>query len=171
MLDFSLTPQQEELRQKCRDFALKEILPLAWEYDNLDKTPVEVIKKAWEAGVVNGEIPSQYGGKGFGLLEGCLATEEFAAACPGIATSIFDNSLGMEPLLLCKNEEAKKYYFSKLINEFKLMCFGTSEPTMGSDVSGIRCRAKQDGDDWILNGTKYWITNGGIADYMSVFAT
>jgi acyl-CoA dehydrogenase len=105
------------------------------------------------------------------LIEAVILTEEFAAACPGIATSIFDNSLGMEPLLLCNNEPLKKKYFANILNDFKLICFATSEPSMGSDVAGIRCKAERDGDDYILNGTKYWITNGGIADYMSIFAT
>jgi acyl-CoA dehydrogenase len=77
----------------------------------------------------------------------------------------------LEPLLLSKNEPLKKKYFAKILNDFKLICFATSEPTMGSDVAGIRCKAERDGEDYILNGTKYWITNGGIADYMSIFAT
>jgi acyl-CoA dehydrogenase len=98
-------------------------------------------------------------------------TEEFAAACPGLATSLFDNSLGLEPLLLCGNEDLKEKYLPQILNDFKLICFATSEPTMGSDVAGMRCRAERDGDDYILNGTKYWITNGGISDYMSIFAT
>jgi acyl-CoA dehydrogenase len=98
-------------------------------------------------------------------------TEEFAAACPGLATSLFDNSLGMEPLLLSNNEPLKQTYLDKILNDFRLICFATSEPTMGSDVAGIRCRARKDGEAYILNGTKYWITNGGIADYISVFAT
>ena len=98
-------------------------------------------------------------------------TEEFAAACPGLATSIFDNSLGMEPLVLSLNEEVKQKYLPSILNDFKLICFGTSEPTLGSDVSGISCNATPDGEDYVLNGTKYWITNGGLADYMSVFAT
>jgi acyl-CoA dehydrogenase len=130
-----------------------------------------VLKKAYQYGLMNGDIPKKYGGSGWGLIEAVVLTEEFAAACPGIATSIFDNSLGMEPLLLSKNEPLKKKYFSKLITDFKLICFATSEPTMGSDVAGIRCKAERDGNDYILNGTKYWITNGGIADYMSIFAT
>jgi acyl-CoA dehydrogenase len=171
MLDFSLTPGQLELQQKAREFAIDEILPVAWYYDEIDETPVPLLKKAYEAGLINGEIPRQYGGKGWGLIESVVMTEEFAAACPGLATSLFDNSLGLEPLLLCKNEPLKKKYLPTILNEFKLICFATSEPTMGSDVAGIRCKAERDGDDYILNGTKYWITNGGIADYMSIFAT
>ncbi len=171
MLDFTLTPEQLNLQQKAREFAKKEILPVAWYYDEIDETPVPLIKKAYEAGLLNGDIPRKYGGRGWGLIESVVMTEEFAAACPGLATSLFDNSLGLEPLLLCKNESLKKKYLPKILNDFKLICFATSEPTMGSDVAGIRCKAERDGEDYILNGTKYWITNGGISDYMSIFAT
>ncbi|MGD9194300.1 MAG: acyl-CoA dehydrogenase family protein, partial [Desulfobacterales bacterium] len=171
MLDFNLTPEQIKLQQKARKFAKEEILPVAWYYDEIDETPVPVLKKAYDGGLINGEIPEKYGGKGWGLVDNVVMTEEFAAACPGLATSIFDNSLGMEPLLLSKNEPLKQKYLSKILNEFKLICFATSEPTMGSDVASIRCKAERDGENYILNGTKYWITNGGIADYMSVFAT
>ncbi len=171
MLNFQLSPQQQELQKKARDFSLKEILPVAWYYDEIDETPLSVLKKAYEAGLINGDIPKKYGGKGWGLIEAVVITEEFAAACPGLATSIFDNSLGMEPLSLSKNEALKEKYFAKIQEDFKLICFATSEPTMGSDVAGIRCKAERDGDDYILNGTKYWITNGGIADYLSIFAT
>jgi len=171
MLNFQLSPPQLELQRKAREFALKEILPLAWYYDEIDETPLEVLQKAHAAGLINGDIPEEYGGKGWGLIESVVLTEELAAACPGLATTIFDNSLGMEPLVLSKNESLKKRYFSEILKDFKLICFATSEPTMGSDVAGIRCRAERDGNDYILNGTKYWITNGGISDYMSVFAT
>jgi len=171
MLNFNLTPEQEKLRQAAREFAIREILPVASYYDETDKTPLPVLKKAFEAGIMNGDIPKEYGGKGYSLIESAILTEEIAAACPGLATSIFDSSLGMEPIILCKNEEVKKKYLPKIAKDFKLICFATSEPLMGSDVSGIQCRAEQDGDDFILNGTKYWITNGGISDYMTVFAT
>ncbi|MGD8703634.1 MAG: acyl-CoA dehydrogenase family protein [Desulfosarcina sp.] len=171
MLDFTLTPEQIELQRKAREFALKEILPVAWYYDEKDATPLEVLRKAYDAGIMNSDIPKAYGGQGLGLVEGAILTEELAAACPGLATSIFDNSLGMEPLLLSKNEDVRNRYLPRILNDFKKICFATSEPLMGSDVAGIRCHAKPDGDDYILNGTKYWITNGGLADYMSVFAT
>jgi acyl-CoA dehydrogenase len=171
MLGFQLTPELLAIQKKAREFALKEILPVAWHYDSIDETPMPVLKKAWEAGIMNGDIPIEYGGRGYGLLENVILTEELAAACPGLATSIFDNSLGMEPLRLCANAALKQKYFTAIADNFKLICFATSEPTMGSDVSGIRCLAQREGDDYILNGTKYWVTNGGIADYMSIFAT
>lgn len=171
MLDFHLAPEQLELQQKAREFALREILPVAWYYDEKDETPIPVLEKAYEAGLMNGVIPKKYGGEGHGLLEGVIITEEIAAACAGLSTSIFDNSLGLEPLVLSKNTSLKKKYFKKVLSDFKLICFATSEPTMGSDVAGIQCLAKEDGDSYVLNGTKYWVTNGGIADYMTIFAT
>ena len=171
MLNFNLSPEQETLRLEARKFAVSEILPVAWHYDLLDETPVQILKKSFDAGFMNANIPREYGGKGLGLIEAALMTEEFAAACPGLATSIFDNSLGLEPLILSDNERPKRKYLPLIAKDFKLICFATSEPTMGSDVSGIRCLAREEKDHYILNGTKYWVTNGGIADYMSIFAT
>lgn len=171
MLNFTLSPDREKLREKARRFALSELLPVAWHWDEKDDLPVEVLRRAHAAGIMNGEIPAEYGGRGLGLLDAALVTEEMAAACPGLATSIFDNSLGMEPVMLSDNEALKKRLLPDFARNFRLICFATSEPTTGSDVSGIRCRAEKDGDDYILNGTKYWITNAGVADYMSVFAT
>ncbi len=171
MLDFSLTPDQEALKARARKFALEEVLPVAAYYDEKDEMPMEVLKKAFDAGIMNADIPEAYGGKGNGLIESALVTEELAAACPGLATSIFDSSLGVEPILLSENETLKRRYLPKIAGSFKLVCFATSEPGMGSDVAGIRCKAEKRGDDYILNGTKYWITNGGAADYMTVFAT
>jgi acyl-CoA dehydrogenase len=171
MLNFRLTPEQIEIQKSAREFALREILPVAWYYDSVDDTPLPVLRKAWQAGIMNADIPREYGGRGFGLIENVLITEELAAACAGLATTIFDNSLGMEPLRLSANTALKQKYFTEIARDFKLICFATSEPTMGSDVSGIRCLARRDGDGYVLNGTKYWITNGGLADYMSVFAT
>lgn len=171
MLDFTLSKEQLDLQKKVREFAIKEILPAAWYYDEKDDLPLSVLKKAYDAGFINTDIPSKYGGKGYGLVEGAIVTEEIAAACPGFATSIFDNSLGFEPIVISDKEHIKQKYFPKILNEFKRICFATSEPGMGSDVAGVQCRAKQDGDDYILNGTKYWITNAGLADYMTVFAT
>jgi len=171
MLNFSLTPEQLLLQKKVRDFAINEILPYAWHYDKTDETPLHIIRKAYEAELMNGNIPKKYGGNGIGLVDACILVEEIAAADAGLATSIFDNSLGLEPVILCSNEAVKEKYFHEVLNNFKLICYATSEAMMGSDVAGMRCQAKQEGDDYILNGSKYWITNAGIADYFSVFAT
>jgi len=171
MLNFNLSPEQLALQKKAREFAIKEILPVAWYYDDKDELPLPILQKAYEAGIMNTDIPKEYGGLGYGLLEGALLTEEISAACPGLATSIFDNSLGMEPIIISDKEEIKQRYLPEIARGEKYICFATSEPFMGSDVSGIRCMAEKKGEDYILNGTKYWITNAGIADYMTVFAT
>ena len=92
MVNFDLTAEQLELQQKAREFAINEVLPVAWYFDEQDQIPIFILKKAWEAGLMNLGIPQQYGGKGYGLMEEVLAVEEFAAACPGMGTSIFANS-------------------------------------------------------------------------------
>ena len=170
-MDFILSEEQKKLKSKAREFAIREVLPVARKYDESEEFPLPVIKKAWEEKLLNLGIPKKYGGQGYGLLDACLVVEEIASACPGMATSIFDNNLGAEPIVIGGNEEQKERILGELVNEFKLIAFATSEPTMGSDVAGMKCRATKDGDDFILNGTKFWITNGGVADYITVFAT
>jgi len=170
-MDFKLTEKQIALQKKAREFAVNEVLPVAQKYDESEEFPLPVIKKAWDIGLLNLGIPKEYGGPGFGLLDACIVVEEISSACPGIATSIFDNNLGAEPIVIGGNEEQKQRILGQLTNEFKLIAFATSEPTMGSDVAGMKCRADQDGDAYILNGNKFWITNGGHADYVTVFAT
>src|SRR4030042_624067 len=132
---------------------------------------MDIMKKAFAAGLLNAATPKQYGGRGVGVIEAALITEELSAACLGLAPSISDNGLGMEPIILSNKEDLKKKYLTILAKEPKLICFATSEPTMGADVAGMRCHAEKKENDYILNGTKYWITNGGVADYMTVFAT
>ncbi|MHA2289280.1 MAG: acyl-CoA dehydrogenase family protein [Promethearchaeota archaeon] len=170
-MDFRLTDAQLEIQKKAREFAVKEVLPVSFSYDEHEVMPMDVIKKAWKAGCTNMAIPKEYGGQGFGLMESVIVVEEIAAACPGIATSVFDNDLGSAPIVIGGNEEQKNRVLKDITQNFKLIAFATSEPGMGSDVAGMQCRAEKDGKDFVLNGTKYWITNGGYADYISVFAT
>ena len=170
-MDFLFSEEQKALQKKAREFAIRDVLPVARKYDESEEFPLPVIKKAWEENLLNLGIPKQYGGPGFGLVNSCIVVEEISSACPGIATSIFDNNLGAEPIVIGGNEEQKQRILSELVNEFKLIAFATSEPTMGSDVAGMKCKAEKDGDEYILNGNKFWITNGGYADYITVFAT
>ena len=171
MIGFTLTEDQKALQKKAREFAIREVLPVAQKYDESEEFPLEVIKKAWEEGLLNLGIPKKYGGPGYGLLDSCIVVEEISSACPGIATSVFDNNLGAEPIVIGGSEEQKQRILTELVNEFKLIAFATSEPGMGSDVAGMKCLAIKDGDEFILNGNKFWITNGGYADYITVFAT
>lgn len=110
MLNFQLSHEQLKLQQKARSFAMDELLSVAWYYDERDEFPVEVIKKAFDEGMLEIDIPEEYGGKGLSLVDSAVITEEIAAACPGLATSIFDSSLGVELILLSTNEAAKKKY-------------------------------------------------------------
>ena len=170
-MDFILSEEQKALQKKAREFAIREVLPVARKYDESEEFPLPVIKKAWEEGLLNLGIPKEYGGPGFSLVDSCIVVEEISSACPGIATSVFDNSLGAEPIVIGGNQEQKQRILTELVNEFKLIAFATSEPTMGSDVAGMKCLAEKDGDEFILNGNKFWVTNGGFADYITVFAT
>ena len=170
-MDFVLTEEQKALQKKAREFAIREVLPVARKYDESEEFPLDVIKKAWEERLLNLGIPKEYGGPGYGLLDACIVVEEISSACPGIATSIFDNNLGAEPIVIGGNEEQKQRILTEIVNEFKLIAFATSEPTMGSDVASMKCHAEKDGDEYILNGNKFWITNGGYADYITIFAT
>jgi len=171
LIGFTLTEDQKALQKKAREFAIREVLPVAQKYDESEEFPLEVIKKAWEEGLLNLGIPKKYGGPGYGLLDSCIVVEEISSACPGIATSVFDNNLGAEPIVIGGSEEQKQRILTELVNEFKLIAFATSEPGMGSDVAGMKCLAIKDGDEFILNGNKFWITNGGYADCITVFAT
>jgi len=170
-MDFILSEEQKALQKKAREFAIREVLPVARKYDESEEFPLPVIKKAWEEGLLNLGIPKEYGGPGFSLVDSCIVVEEISSACPGIATSVFDNNLGAEPIVIGGNQEQKQRILTELVNEFKLIAFATSEPTMGSDVAGMKCLAEKDGDEFILNGNKFWVTNGGFADYITVFAT
>ena len=171
MIDFTLSSEQKELQTKARKFAVNEILPVVNFFDEEDVSPKFLMEKAHTAGLSNLSIAKKYGGQGHGLLDSAIVVEEIASACPAMGTSIFGNTLGLEPLMLSNNEATKQKYLPICVKEPKIISFATSEPTMGSDIAGIRCKAEKDGDDYILNGTKYWVTNAGLADYASIFAT
>lgn len=171
MIDFSLTQEQQELQNKAREFAQEYMIPYASYYDETGEFPMPIIKKAWESGLMNLTIPKEFGGPGLGLIDACIVVEELAAGCAGMTTSIFANSLGPEPIMVGGTKEQKEKYLRPLIDEPKLAAFACSEPGMGSDVAGIKTTVKKEGDSYILNGSKFWITNAPYADYFTVFAS
>ncbi|MFW9925140.1 MAG: acyl-CoA dehydrogenase family protein [Candidatus Thorarchaeota archaeon] len=171
MIGFLMTDEQTELQKKARDFAQEYMLPYASYYDKTGEFPIPIIRKAWEAGLMNLGIPKEYGGPGRGLVDACIVVEEMAAGCAGMTTSIFANQLGPEPIMVAGTSEQKEKYLRPLVEEPKLVSFACSEPGMGSDVAGIKTTAKREGDYYILNGSKFWITNAPYADYFTVFAT
>jgi acyl-CoA dehydrogenase len=170
MVDFTLTAEQDSIRDMAHDFAEKEIRPLAWEYDRDATWPQEIIQKAWEVGLMNSHVPAEYGGPGASYLDGCLIGEELAWGCAAIATTLGANGLAAAPVMLGGSEEIKKEYFGTLVEEPKLASFCLTEPDAGSDVSAMRTTAVKRGDKYVINGSKCFITNGGYADWYTVYA-
>ena len=170
MVDFTLTDEQKSMREMAHDFAEKEIRPVAWEYDREGTWPRDIIDKAWELGLMNSHLPSEYGGPGLGYLDGALIEEEIAWGCSGIGTSLSCNGLATAPIALAASEELKKEYLGRLSEAPLLASFCLTEPDAGSDVSGMKTTATRKGDKWVINGSKCFITNGEYANYYTVYA-
>jgi acyl-CoA dehydrogenase len=154
----------------AHDFAEKEIRPRAWRYDTDGTWPEVIIEKAWELGLMNFHIPVEYGGVGASYFDGCLIGEELAWSCAAIATTLGANDLACAPVLLGGSDEIKARYLGRLSEEPKLASFCLTEPDAGSDVSGMRTTAVRKGDKYVMNGSKCFITNGGDADWFTVYA-
>src|SRR5437868_10467941 len=170
MVDFTLTDEQRNLREMAHDFAVKEIRPVAWEYDRDGTWPQDIIEKAWEVGLMNSHVPEEYGGAGAGYLDGCLIEEELSSGCSGIQTSLGCNGLASTPVTLGGSEEIKREYLGRLIEAPLLASFCLTEPDAGSDVSGMKTTATRKGDKWVINGSKCFITNGEYANFYTVYA-
>ena len=170
MVDFTLTDEQKALREMAHDFAEKEMRPVAWECDKEGTWPADVLKKAWEVGIMNSHIPEEYGGSGASYFDGVLIEEELGWGCSGIGTSIACNGLATAPIALGGSEETKKKYLGMLTEEPLFASFCLTEPDAGSDVSGMRTTAVRKGDKYVINGSKCFITNGGYASYYTVYA-
>jgi acyl-CoA dehydrogenase len=170
VVDFTLTDEQKSLREMAHDFAEKEMRPVAWEYDKDGTWPEEVLKKGWEVGLMNTHIPEEYGGPGASYMDGVLIEEEMGWGCSGIGTSLTCNGLATAPIMLGGSEETKKEFLGRLTEEFGLASFCLTEPDAGSDVSGMRTTAVKQGDKYVINGSKCFITNGGHADFYTVYA-
>jgi acyl-CoA dehydrogenase len=171
MIDFSLTDEQKQLQDMARKFAKEEIIPKAAQHDKDGKYPVEIAKKAWELGIMNTHVPAEFGGMGLGVLEGCIITEELAYGCTGIATAMEANTLAAAPVVVAGNAEQKKEFLGqRLIEQGKFAAYCVTEPGAGSDVAGIRTNAKKVGSDYVINGSKMWITNASVADWYFVLA-
>jgi acyl-CoA dehydrogenase len=170
MLDFNLSEEQEMIRDMARNFAKKEILPAAEHYDQSDEFPWPIIRKAQKTGLISSNIPEEYGGPGLGVLEECIINEELAWACSGIQTAIMLNNLASWPILLTGNADQKKRYLPRLTGGGQLAAYALTEPAAGSDVAGILSAAVRKGDEYILNGTKTWITNAPVSSFFVIFA-
>ena len=173
MIDFELTEEQRAAGDMAHDFALNELRPIAAEWDQKGEFPQDLIlPKACQAGLTSAGIPEEFGGGGLDPLTSAMVFEEMAWGCAGLATSIGANNLATAPIQIAGTQEQKEKWLPRLCHEktAKLAAFALTEPGAGSDVSAISTNAKADGDNYILNGPKCFITNGGISDVYTVFA-
>lgn len=169
-VNFSLSSDQQAYQDLARKFTADHIIPVAAEYDRTMEYPWPVLKEAWKAGLLNTHVPAEYGGIGIGLLEASLISEEIAYGCTGIQTAFEASGLAQAPLIVAGSDELKRKYLSMLIEEPLVAAYCVTEPGAGSDVAGIKTRAEKKSDHFVLNGTKMWITNGGMASWYFVLA-
>ena len=165
-----LTGEQLDLQAFARDFAAKELAPVVKECDRKGEFPMEVFRKFCEVGFNSMFLPEAYGGQGLGAMDMVLVYEEFAKVDAGFICSASTGEFGIEPILVAGTEEQKKYYMDFIL-QGGLGAFALTEPNAGSDAAATRTTAVRDGDDYILNGRKCFITSGPVANVYSVFAT
>ncbi|WP_144798822.1 acyl-CoA dehydrogenase family protein [Halorubrum depositum] len=167
-MDFQLTDEQKQLREEVRKFADEEIRPVATEYDVDEAYPHEVMEKAAEMGLLAPHVPVEYGGVGYSSLENAILTEELFAADPGIGLCVSSAGFGAEALMEFGTDEQKERVLPEVTAGDAVMGSAISEPQAGSDVTSVATSAEKDGDEWVINGSKMWITNGTVADYFVV---
>lgn len=171
MLGFDPTPEQVALREMAHKFAANEIRPHAAEWDRDGAFPLELFRKAFDLGLMTGFIPEILGGQGLTILDNCILEEEISWGCSGVATSMNANGLALGPILLAGTEEQKRAFVQPYATEFRFASFCLTEPGAGSDPGGIATTARRDGDGYVLNGRKCFITNGAHASQYTVFAS
>eukprot|EP00924_Labyrinthula_sp_SR-Ha-C_P000078 maker-scaffold_39-snap-gene-0.35-mRNA-1 protein AED:0.01 eAED:0.01 QI:730/1/1/1/1/0.66/3/246/410 len=169
-ISFDLNDDQKAFRDLARKFAVEEMIPKAAEHDLSGEYPHEIFKKAWEVGLVNTHIEEEYGGLGLHCLDNVLIQEELAYACTGMMTAVEANSLAQMPVIIAGNNEQKKKYLGRMTEEPLKCAYCVTEPGAGSDVAGIKTTAVKQGDKYVINGQKMWITNGGVANWYFVLA-
>lgn len=167
---FAVTDEQKEIVDMTRKFVREEIIPVAAQYDKTGEYPWPVIRKAWELGLMNNHIPAEIGGTEMSIITSCMIAEEFAYGCTGIMTALEASGLGQTPVIIGGNEAQKKKYLGRLLEEPLVAAYCVTEPGAGSDVNGVKTRAEKKGDEYVINGQKMWITNGGVANWYFVLA-
>ncbi|MBD3370469.1 acyl-CoA dehydrogenase [Candidatus Fermentibacteria bacterium] len=169
-MDYQLSEDHEAIREICSEIAERYVLPVREELDRENRFPREIMGKMAESDLFTIYVPEEYGGTDMGVLALCIATEELSKTCGGVAVCYAANALGALPLILMGTEEQKKRYLPSLASGEKLAAFALTEPDAGSDAAAIKTRAEKEGDEYVINGTKQWITNGGEADVYTVIA-
>ena len=170
MVNFQLDEMQEMLRELAHDFAVDEIRPNAEHWDANSEYPKEAIQAAHEMGLLNLHIPEDYGGPGLGLIEEVLVNEELAWGDPGFATAAYATSLACAPIITGATEEQKQKWLRKVSEDGALASYGVTEPGAGSDLAACKTTAIRDGDEYVINGSKMFITGAGYADFFFILA-
>jgi acyl-CoA dehydrogenase len=168
-VNFSLNDEQKMIQQLARDFARNEMAPAAEHYDQTHEYPWPIVRKAQELGLTTLNVPEEYGGLGLSLFEECMVSEELAWGCSGMSTAMGVNGLAILPVLIAGNEAQKKEYCGRLVDG-QMASYGLTEPEAGSDVAGIKTTARKEGDHYILNGSKTFITGATVSNFYTVFA-
>ena len=169
-MDYLLTEEQIMIRDLARQIAVEKVVPVRAELDELNKFPSDIMKALAQADLFGLYIPEEYGGLGKKSLELCIAVEELSKACVGVSTSYAANALGTYPILLYGTDAHKKTYLPDIATGKRLVAFGLTEANAGSDAGGVQTTAKLEGNEYVLNGTKQWITNGGEAEIYTIIA-
>ncbi len=169
-MDYFLTEEQQMIREIAAKIAAEKVRPIRAELDEKEEFPWEIMEILAQSDLFGVYLPEEYGGLGGGVLENCLAIEEMGRACIGVATTFAASGLGAYPILLHGSEEQKQRYLPAIASGKKLAAFAVTEANAGSDAGGIQTTARRDGDYYVLNGTKQWITNGGEAEIYTVVA-
>ncbi|MCJ7663137.1 MAG: acyl-CoA dehydrogenase family protein [Desulfobacterales bacterium] len=169
-MDYFLTEEQKMLKELARKIAEEKVIPVRAELDEKEEFPWDMMHICADAGLFGVSLPEEYGGFGGGVFENCVVVEELSRACIGVSVSFAGSGLGAYPILLYGTEDQKKKYLPEIASGKRLAAFGATEANAGSDVASMQTTARKDGDGYILNGTKQWITNGGEAEIYSVFA-
>jgi len=169
-MDYFLSEDQMMIKELVRQIAEEKVVPVREELDEKEEFPWEIMKVLAQSDLFGLFIPEAYGGLGKGCLELCIAVEELSRACVGVATTYAANALGSYPVLLFGTEDQKKKYLPEIASGKRLVAFGLTEANAGSDAAGIQTTAKPDGNEYVLDGTKQWITNGGEAEIYTIIA-
>jgi len=169
-VDYFLTEEQQMIVETAREIAREKIIPLRAELDEKNEFPTSILMDMAKADLFGVFVPEEFGGLGGGCFEIVLVLEELARGCVGVATSFAANALGIYPVMIAGSQEQKERYLPDIASGRKWAAFGLTESNAGSDASGVRTTAVLDGDEWVLNGTKQWITNGGEAQIYSIVA-
>jgi acyl-CoA dehydrogenase len=168
---FELTDEQQMLQQLARDFTAKEIIPKAEHYDRTAEFPIDIIEKGRRAGLVNLNIPIEYGGAGANVLEECVVAEELAYGCSGISTAMSVNNLSSLPIAIGGTQEQREYWLGeRMSDKGHLAAYCVTEPAAGSDVAGMQTRAERRNGHYVINGSKIFISNVNYANFYTVFA-